>query len=263
MPAKKYLSQNFLVDQHVLAQMHALIAPQKTDYFFEIGPGKGALTGQILPFVASLTAVERDADLLGVLRRRFAAYQGQFTLVHQDALRYSLDTIIVPESADRLRVVGNVPYHITSPLLFHCLDYATLIRDMHFMFQKEVVTRLVAQPGTSAYSRLSVMVQYFCQVKACLSVSADSFRPRPAVDSAVVLLQPYRKIPFLARNMQHFSALVRLAFQQRRKQLVNALGAMVTREDLAQANLGSGTMRPQDCSVADFVRLSNVVSLHS
>jgi 16S rRNA (adenine1518-N6/adenine1519-N6)-dimethyltransferase len=262
MAAKKSLSQNFLVNSDALQAMHDLIDPKAQDLFVEIGPGKGALTEQVLPHVQQLIAVELDSDLLPSLKKRFAVYGDRFRLLHHDALAYDFSQVTQGSDFSHFRLIGNLPYHITGPLIFHCLQYVSLIEDIHFMLQKEVVMRLVALPGSSEYGRLSVMVQYFCKAELCLLVMAACFKPRPAVDSAVVRLLPHQTLPVVADDFSHFELLVRTAFQKRRKQMVNAVAGVANRDALQEAGLDAGSMRPQDCSVADFVRLSNVVVGH-
>lgn len=220
----------------------------------EIGPGRGALTDLLLDSATSLTAIEIDRDLAAQLRHRYAG-QDHFTLMEGDALRFHYRELAagVP-----LQVVGNLPYNLSTPLLFALLEQRQVIADMVFMLQKEVVQRLAAAPGTKAYGRLSVMVQYECDVEMLFEVPPGAFFPPPKVDSAVVRLVPKRHQQPMAVDLRHFAQLVNQCFQQRRKTLRNCLKPMLEsiRIETLDAPLEA---RPDTLSVADFVTLSNQI----
>ncbi|NOY62622.1 MAG: 16S rRNA (adenine(1518)-N(6)/adenine(1519)-N(6))-dimethyltransferase RsmA, partial [Gammaproteobacteria bacterium] len=187
--ARKRFGQNFLHDGHVIARIVAAVRPRPGQQIVEIGPGQGALTEPLLDAAGELDVVELDRDLIPLLEQRFNAQQ---TLrIHQaDALKFDFSTLRGDCADAALRVVGNLPYNISTPLLFHLLSFSGLIKDMHFMLQKEVVDRLAAQPGGGDYGRLSVMMQYHCQVERLFVVKPGSFTPVPKVDSAIVRLTP-------------------------------------------------------------------------
>ncbi len=215
---KKRFGQHFLHERGIIARIIAAIAPQPDDRLVEIGPGAGALTLPLLAATGRLTAIEIDRDL--VPRLAAAADSGQLTVIEADAL-----TVDFTELAGdgRLRLVGNLPYNVSTPLLFHVLQHAAAIADMHFMLQKEVVERMAAQPGSKVYGRLSVMLQAVCKVERLFTVPPGAFTPPPKVDSAIVRLSPRadtaERVPAPAR----LEALVRAGFEQRRKTLRNAL----------------------------------------
>ncbi len=252
--ARKRFGQNFLVDGNIIARIIAAVSPKQGDNLVEIGPGQGAITGPLLEAAGALNAVELDRDLAAMLSDRFAEHAG-FQLHQGDALAFDFATLA---NSGPLRIVGNLPYNISTPLIFHLLNYAGHIKDMHFMLQREVVERMAAVPGSKTYGRLSVIVQYHCQVFDLFGVPPGAFRPVPKVDSAIVRLVPRREIQPLASNKALFQTLVRTAFQQRRKTLRNALKqlpqAANLNADAISIDLGR---RPETLSVAEFVTLSN------
>ena len=248
--ARKRFGQNFLVDHQVINRIVRAINPWEGDNLVEIGPGKGALTRLLLDQCPGLQVIELDRDLIPMLQAQFAGLT-----VHQaDALKFDFARLA---SADNpLRVVGNLPYNISTPLIFHLLSFENRIKDMHFMLQKEVVERLAAPPGHKNYGRLSIMTQYHCQVENLFSVGPECFRPAPKVDSAIVRLTPFKSKPFSANHVGMFEKLVRVAFQQRRKTLKNALRNLNEEIDPNQIDLDL-SQRPEKLSVEDYVRLSN------
>ncbi|GIX31562.1 MAG: ribosomal RNA small subunit methyltransferase A [Porticoccaceae bacterium] len=251
---RKRFGQHFLSDPRVVGQLLAAIAPAGEDVLVEIGPGTGVLTAPLLERCRRLHAVEIDRDLARLLGERFTGHPS-FVLHCADALRFPWGSL---QGDAPLRVVGNLPYNISTELLFRLLDHLSLIRDMHFMLQREVVERLAAPPGGRAYGRLSVMVQYHCAVKPLFSVPAGAFRPPPRVESAVVRLEP-RPRPLAARRPEDFAALVRTAFQHRRKTLRNALKPLLAggRESAIPVDL---ERRPETLSVEEYVHLANWIS---
>ena len=247
---RKRFGQNFLTDAAVIAAIVAAIHPRRGEPLVEIGPGLGALTRPLLAAAGELHAVEIDRDLAAALMQEFGAR----LILHQaDVLRFDFGAL-----GDGLRVIGNLPYNISTPLLFHLVGYAAHIRDVHVMLQKEVVERMVAIPPDSNYSRLSVMLQYWFEMEKLLDVPAASFDPVPAVESAVVRLRPWRPLPHGARDEALFARVVAAAFSQRRKTLRNSLRNLVTPEDFAALDIAPGA-RAQELSVAQFVALADRV----
>ena len=253
--ARKRFGQNFLVDAQVIGSILAAIAPRRDDLIVEIGPGLGALTAPLIERLDRLHAVEIDRDIVARLRRRFAAEQ--LVLHEGDALSFDFGALAVGDQV--LRVVGNLPYNISTPLLFHLAQFADRVYDMHFMLQKEVVERMVAETGSADYGRLSVMLQYRFVMDWLLDVPPESFDPAPRVDSAVVRLIPRRPEDLTARDERHFAALVAQAFSQRRKMLRNTLKGFIDDTVFTEAGIAP-TVRAEDLSVADYIRLSNAVA---
>jgi 16S rRNA (adenine1518-N6/adenine1519-N6)-dimethyltransferase len=249
---RKRFGQNFLRDTHVSDRIVAAIAPRPGEHLVEIGPGQGALTLPVLAEIKQLTAVELDRDLIAALQQRCDSV-GQLTIYSGDALTFDFMQLAQDKP---LRIFGNLPYNISTPLIFHLLDQASVIQDMYFMLQKEVVARLAAEPATAAYGRLSVMVQYACQVEFLFTVSAGSFYPPPKVESAIVRLIPYRTLPYVAADFALFSDIVRYAFMHRRKTLGNSLRAHIPTAVWSAVNIDPG-LRAEQLSVEDYVRLSN------
>ncbi|MBX2809580.1 MAG: 16S rRNA (adenine(1518)-N(6)/adenine(1519)-N(6))-dimethyltransferase RsmA [Cellvibrionaceae bacterium] len=255
---RKRFGQNFLCDQHIIARIIKAIAATGDDNLVEIGPGQGALSAPLLSACPSLQVIEIDRDLIPVLLAQFAKYP-DFHIYREDVLKFDFTPLF---SSKPLRIVGNLPYNISTPLIFHLLRYtdndAHCIEDMHFMLQKEVVQRLSAGPGDKHYGRLSVMVQYYCQVDYLFTVPPTAFSPQPKVDSAIVRLLPHRQCPHRAENSQHFRHLVNVAFQQRRKTLRNILKPFVDQTQMQQLPVDT-QRRPETLSLAEFVKLSNVI----
>ena len=251
--AKKRFGQNFLHDASVIQRIVDVIDPHADDHMVEIGPGQAALTIPLLRVVSEMDAIEVDRDLIPIVERTCSPV-GNVNLTNADALKFDFSTLRHDERP--LRLVGNLPYNISTPLLFHLLSYSDKIYDMHFMLQKEVVDRLAAAPGDSHYGRLSVMVQYHSQVQPLFPVPPGAFRPAPKVDSAIVRLLPYSQPPHPAKNLAKLAHLVNACFQQRRKTIRNTLKHLVNAEQLATLNIDL-SLRPEKLSVADFVQLSN------
>lgn len=249
---RKRFGQNFLHDQQVIARIAAAIAPLPDDVLIEIGPGEGALTAALLARIDHLDAVELDRDLLPKLRRRFGE---RLTLHAADALRFDFAAIAPPQG---LRVVGNLPYNISTPLIFHLIDALPQVRDMTFLLQREVVQRLAAAPGSKSYGRLSVMVQYRCRAEALFEVGPGAFTPPPKVDSALVRLTPWPAPPHPARDEHLFARLVEQAFSQRRKTLGRGLRGTLEADDFVRADIDP-VRRAETLSVAEFARLANEI----
>ena len=256
-PAKKALGQHFLHERGVIDKMLLGIDPRPGDTFVEIGPGQGALTFPLLARHGALTAIEFDRDLLVPLTAQARAH-GELRLVHADVMDVDFTALAREVAGDaRIRLVGNLPYNLSSPILFHALDHAAAIRDMHFMLQKEVVDRMAAAPGSKVYGRLSVMLQAYCTVTALFKVPPGAFRPPPKVDSAVVRLVPKPADRIGIDDPKRFAEVVRAAFGQRRKTLRNALGGVCSTADIEAAGIDPQA-RAERLEVADFVRLANL-----
>jgi 16S rRNA (adenine1518-N6/adenine1519-N6)-dimethyltransferase len=251
---RKRFGQHFLHDHHIIDKIVAAINPQQEEHLVEIGPGLGALTHAILPHVATLDAIEIDRDIIPKLKASSEAY-GHLIIHEQDALTFSLASL---GKDHPLRIVGNLPYNISTPLIFHLLEQVNCIQDMHFMLQKEVVDRLAAHPGNKTYGRLSVMVQYHCSVKKLFTVSPGAFTPPPQVDSAIVRLIPYPSPPYPAKNLSTLRQLVGMAFGQRRKTLRKSLISLLTPEHWSQLSIDP-QLRPEQLTVANFVEMSNIL----
>jgi 16S rRNA (adenine1518-N6/adenine1519-N6)-dimethyltransferase len=249
--AKKHLGQNFLHDENVIQKIVNVLALSASDHVVEIGPGLGALTQAVLPIINKIDVVELDADVIPHLKKHCHGL-GELVIHHHDALSFDFYKLGVKP----LRVIGNLPYNISSPLLFHLINYAAIIKDMHFMLQKEVVDRMAAQPGSHDYGRLTVMVQYHCKVQPLFDVPPSAFRPAPKVDSAFVRLIPYTTLPHLAHDYEQFSAIVKAAFSQRRKTIRNCLKSFCDTDALLAANIDPQA-RAETLAVEDFVRLAN------
>jgi 16S rRNA (adenine1518-N6/adenine1519-N6)-dimethyltransferase len=249
--AKKHFGQNFLHDGNIIRKIIQVLNLTATDNVIEIGPGLGALTQAVLPIVKHLHVVELDADVIPHLQQACQGL-GELTIHHTDALQFDITQI----NLSPLRVIGNLPYNISSPLLFHLVEYAKDIKDMHFMLQKEVVERMAAVPSTNDYGRLSVMLQYHCQVKHLFNVPPGAFRPAPKVDSAFVRLIPHAQLPYPVTDYQLFTNIVKAAFAQRRKTIRNSLKPYFTAEQMQALNIDPQA-RAENLTVADFATLSN------
>jgi 16S rRNA (adenine1518-N6/adenine1519-N6)-dimethyltransferase len=261
--AKKSLGQNFLHERGVIEKILLAVDPKPGDRIVEIGPGQGALTLPMLDRHGALTAIEFDRDLLEPLAAAAHAH-GELALLHADVLTVDFTALAAAGAGagaaggdGRLRLVGNLPYNLSSPILFHALDHAAAIRDMHFMLQKEVVDRMAAGPGSKVYGRLSVMLQAECVVTPLFKVAPGAFRPAPKVDSAVVRLVPRPPGAAGIADRARFAAVVRAAFGQRRKTLRNALGGLLDASAIEAAGLRPDA-RAEQVPVDGFVRLANL-----
>jgi len=248
--ARKRFGQHFLTDPGVIAAIVDAIHPTADDTIVEIGPGHGAITGALARRAGRLHAIELDRDLVASLRQTYA-HRDNVTVHEADALDFDFSSL-----GDRLRVVGNLPYNISTPLLFHLLRHRASVVDMHFMLQKEVVDRIVARPGSKAYGRLGIMLGCHLRAEALFDVEPNAFEPPPAVTSAVVRLDPLPPGTYAIDDEAALSTLVATAFMQRRKTLRNALSKLASAEQLAAAGIDPG-LRPEQVAVADYVRLSN------
>jgi 16S rRNA (adenine1518-N6/adenine1519-N6)-dimethyltransferase len=257
--ARKRFGQNFLIDQGVINGIVSAIDPRAGDTVVEIGPGLGALTVPLVQrmsqFQQPLHVVEIDRDLIARLKKQYTREQ---LVIHEgDALAF--DFAPLAPLGSKLRIAGNLPYNISTPLLFHLATYANRVHDMHFMLQKEVVERMVAEPGNSEFSRISVMLQYRFAMEWLLDVPPESFDPPPRVESAVVRLMPLPADQLQAKDEALFAKVVLTAFSQRRKMLRNNLKGLLGDEGFADLGLVP-TLRAEDVPVSDYVRIANYLS---
>ena len=267
--AKKRFGQNFLIDQAIIGSLVDAINPQADDLMVEIGPGLGALTKPLMQKLKLLHAVELDRDICAWMVKDYPKQTAEKSLIihNVDALKYDFTSL-----GSHLRVTGNLPYNISTPILFHLLGNVTgnvaAIKDMHFMLQKEVVERMVAQPSTPAYGRLSVMLQYHLAMEYLITVPPDAFDPAPKVESAFVRCVPHVILPFVAKDTTLFSKIVMAAFGQRRKTIRNTLKDFLDDDDWmllskivdssAKIKIGS-QLRAENLSVEAYVLISNYI----
>lgn len=251
--ARKRFGQNFLTDQTVLYDIISAIAPKKDDIMVEIGPGLAAMTSLLLESLDHMHVVELDRDLVARLQKQFSPQRLQ---VHSaDALKFDFTSIPVP-AGRKLRVVGNLPYNISSPLLFHLAELAPHVQDQHFMLQKEVVERMVAEPGGKAFGRLSVMLQWRYHMELMFVVPPTAFDPPPRVDSAIVRMIPVAQP--LECDQSLLEEVVTKAFTQRRKVIRNCVAGLLTEADLIEAGIDPQA-RPEAVPMEQFVALANVL----
>ena len=249
--ARKRFGQNFLHDQQVIDRIVASIAPQPDDLLIEIGPGQAALTRPLVESGAEIHLIELDRDLVTVLENQFSDHPN-ITIHSCDALRANL-----PELTGHrpFRLIGNLPYNISTPLIFHVLQWNELVVDMHFMLQKEVVDRMAAPPGSRTYGRLSVMTQYRADVIPLFDVMPGSFTPAPKVRSSIVRLKPLKKPPVDAGSFENFSRVVSAAFSMRRKTLRNSLRDVMNGDQILAAGIDPG-QRAEQLSLSQFATLA-------
>ena len=256
--ARRRFGQNFLVSPGIIRKIVDAVAPRAGDTVVEIGPGLGALTEPLLERIDQLHVVEIDRDLIARLRQRFPPER--LNIHEGDALEFDFGAL---KTAGPLKIVGNLPYNISSPLLFHLVPFAPQVYDMHFMLQKEVVDRMVATPGSKDFGRLSVMLQYRYHMERLFIVPPGAFNPAPTVDSAIVRMIPvdFSKVgaDATAKEPLLFAKVVTAAFSQRRKMLRNTLRDFISEAALATLGI-TPTARAEDIAVADYVRLANTLA---
>jgi len=247
--ARKRFGQNFLVDRQIISAIISAIHPRSDDNLVEIGPGLGALTTPLLKTLDHLTVIEVDRDIVERLKADYP--HDKLTIHATDALKFDFSIL-----GTDLRIVGNLPYNISTPLLFHLSQFSASILDMHFMLQKEVVERMVAEPSTPDYGRLSVMLQYRFAMEQLFTVPAESFRPAPRVESAIVSMHPLGINAVIAADEALFSRIVTAAFSQRRKTLRNTLSAYLDREAFENLNINAG-LRAENLAVSQYVQIAD------
>lgn len=250
--ARKRFGQNFLIDESIIFQIIQSIMPMSGENLVEIGPGLGAMTRPLLNAAKKMTVIELDRDLIDYLR----TLEG-LTVINEDVLKVDLPKLC--EKGEKLRIVGNLPYNISTPIIFHLLSNVEMVEDMHFMLQKEVIERMAAQPGDSAFSRLSIMVQRYCEVVPLLEIPPESFDPAPKVMSQFVRLIPYEGNPYGIEDDALFFEVVKDAFSMKRKMLRNNLKSLLSEEEIL--NLGiDPKIRAENLHIEDFVKLSNCLA---
>jgi len=257
--AKKRFGQNFLQDSNIIERIVKNIQPKESDNIIEIGPGLGAITKEILAYTQKMTVIELDREIIPKLKFN-CDRAGELTIYQQDALKTDFSEFVSSESEEtkKIRVIGNLPYNISTPIMFHLFEFLDDIQDMHFMLQKEVVERMSAGPNSKTYGRLSVMTQYYCIPQMLFIVPPESFEPAPKVDSAIVRLVPNDKKPDIT-DFKLFSTMVTEAFGMRRKTIRNAWKKRLTDEEFISAGIKSN-LRPENLSLDDFVAAANFVA---
>ena len=261
--ARKRFGQNFLQDASIVDRITAAIHPQTGQHLVEIGPGQGALTAALIESGCALDVIELDRDLVPGLLAAFGLTPG-FKLHSADALNFDFSSLVKHSSAapdlrdKRLRIVGNLPYNISTPLIFKLLENSAIIQDMHFMLQLEVVERLAASPGSKHWGRLGIMAQYQCQVEHLFDVPPHAFRPAPKVQSAIVRLTPWRTSPWPQCNELLLRSLVKSAFAQRRKTLRNTLKEIIDSMQLEALGIDPGA-RAETLQLTQFIEITNAV----
>ena len=251
--AKKHLGQNFLNDEIVIQQIIESINPSNNDVFVEIGPGMGAITLPIAKTKAKLHGIELDQDLYSYLSKATEIYSN-INLYHDDALSFKLSKL-----GNDLRVIGNLPYNISTPLLFHILRYKECIKDLHFTLQKEVADRLCAPPGNKKFGRLSIMFGAYMRIKHLFDIPNTSFKPIPKVTSSFVSIKPKLDNEIIVKNNEHLALIVKKGFSQRRKTIKNALKGLIGENILIEHEIDP-SQRPEEISILKWSQLSNVVT---
>lgn len=247
--AKKKFGQNFLKDAAIIHAIIQSINPLPNDLLIEIGPGLGALTKPLLEKTNRLLAIELDRDIVSWMENEYS--KKNITIFNEDVLNFNFN-----QFDQKIRIVGNLPYNISTPILFKCIDNILIIKDLHFMLQKEVVDRMIAIPSSPEYGRLSVMLQYYFAMEHLLDVPKESFEPEPKVESSFVRLIPYEEYPFIANNIEQFARIVKEAFSQRRKTIRNTLKSFISENDFEKIGINP-QLRAENLSVSDFVKISN------
>ena len=247
--AKKKFGQNFLKDSSIIHAIIQSIQPLQDDLLVEIGPGLGALTKPLLEKTKHLFAIELDRDIINWMQNQYS--KNNITIFNEDVLNFNFH-----QFDKKIRIVGNLPYNISTPILFKCIEDIKIIADLHFMLQKEVVDRMIAAPSSSEYGRLSVMLQYYFAMEHLVHVPKESFDPEPKVESSFVRLIPYDHYPFVANNIDQFGKIVKEAFSQRRKTIRNTLKNFMNANDFENIDINP-QLRAENLSVSDFVKISN------
>jgi 16S rRNA (adenine1518-N6/adenine1519-N6)-dimethyltransferase len=254
--ARKRFGQNFLHNEAIISDIIDAIDPEPGENLLEIGPGLGALTEPVVERAGQLKVVELDRDLAERLRHHpFIA--NQLTIYECDAMKFNFAELA--SDTQPLRIFGNLPYNISTPLIFHLLSFKDCIKDMHFMLQKEVVERMASAANSKSYGRLSIMTQYHCQVIPVMEIGPEAFKPAPKVDSAIVRLIPHQQIDYPAKDILWLDRVCREAFNQRRKTLRNSLKKLLTVEQLETIGINPGA-RPENIEVIDYIKIANYLA---
>ncbi|MCF7971423.1 MAG: 16S rRNA (adenine(1518)-N(6)/adenine(1519)-N(6))-dimethyltransferase RsmA [Methylococcaceae bacterium] len=253
--ARKRFGQNFLHDHHIISNILGSLYYNKDQHWVEIGPGQGALTESILTDGIQLDVVELDRDLVRFLSFKFRNFSN-LTIHSSDALKFDFSALAT--QGEKLHILGNLPYNISTPLMFHLLENTPLIADMTFMLQKEVVDRICAEPGSKKYGRLSVMMQYYCATEHLFDVPPESFNPAPKVMSSIVRLVPHAQPPVVIDSVKSLNTVVTAAFSQRRKTLRNSLKKLILETDITALGIDP-TIRAECLALEDFAKLSQFV----
>lgn len=256
--ARKRFGQNFLHDHHIISNILGSLFYTQGQHWVEIGPGQGALTEPLLKSGVQLDVVELDRDLVKFLGFKFEQYDN-LTIHSSDALKFDFSALA--KTDEKLHILGNLPYNISTPLMFHLLENTPSIADMTFMLQKEVVDRICADPGSKKYGRLSVMMQYYCETEHLFDVPPESFNPRPKVMSSIVRLVPHEQPPVIIDSVKMLNTVVTTAFSQRRKTLRNSLKKLITEADIIALDIDP-TLRAETISLQDFAKLSQYINQH-
>jgi len=254
--ARKRFGQNFLRDDGVIDQIAAAVSARETDHLVEIGPGQGALTEVLVEAAGTLDVIEFDRDLVPLLLASFSVHK-HFCLHSADALAFDFGSLVKDEG-QKLRIVGNLPYNISTPLIFKLLDCAEIVADMHFMLQREVVERLAASPGSKHWGRLGAMTQFYCRVEHLFDVPPEAFHPMPKVHSAVVRLTPWHVSPWPDCDVRNLELLLQRAFAQRRKTLRNNLKGLIDSTAVESMGIDPGA-RAETLALSDLIRLANAI----
>ncbi len=254
--ARKRFGQNFLHDQNIIDSILSYIQAKQGEHFVEIGPGQGALTEPLLKEKIDLDIVELDRDLVHILNNKFQ-HQENIRIHSADALTFDFSTLVKKDQT--LRIIGNLPYNISTPLLFHLLESASYIEDMHFMLQKEVVNRICAEPGSKKYGRLSVMIQYYCDTELIFDVPPESFDPVPKVMSAIVKLIPHPRPPVIIDDITKLNKVVTTAFSQRRKTIRNSLKTLISEEQLTALDINPA-LRAESITLSEYALISRTLT---
>ncbi|GAA6170517.1 16S rRNA (adenine(1518)-N(6)/adenine(1519)-N(6)) -dimethyltransferase RsmA [Colwellia sp. KU-HH00111] len=257
--AKKRFGQNFLHNDAIISDIVDAINPEVGENLVEIGPGLGALTEPVAERAKKLSVVELDRDLAHRLRHHpFLA--PQLTIYETDALNFDFSQLLTQQDGSErpLRIFGNLPYNISTPLIFHLLTFKDKVKDMHFMLQKEVVERMASGPNCKAYGRLSIMTQYQCEVIPVMEIGPEAFNPAPKVDSAIVRLIPHKTIKNPVKDINALNTVCLAAFNQRRKTIRNGFKKLISVEQLASLNIDAN-LRPENLTIDDYITLANFI----
>ncbi len=257
---RKRFGQNFLIDKLLILELIDIINPQANEHLVEIGPGQGALTTALIASKAQVDAIEIDRDLVAQLQQQYEKYSN-FKLFATDILKFNLSSLFTGNSKpkNKLRLIGNLPYNISTPLLFKLFEEINVIHDMYFMLQREVALRLTAHPNTKDYGRMSIMAQYHCQMQVVLDVPPSAFEPAPKVDSCVVHFVPHAKPIVEATDRQVLKTVVTAAFNQRRKTIGNALKNIITAQELTALAIAPG-LRAENLTIQQYATIANYMT---